>query len=133
MSMERAGDAVVVEAYRYGGEPAMPDTCDVWDCLELDVDGDPVPHASVPAADSVAPEVDWQAVLEERTRESFQAGHERGVAQGLEEGRAAERDAQRETRAAELERLAASLSQITGDFAAERTRYFEKVEKEVAR
>jgi flagellar assembly protein FliH len=121
--------AIVVEAYGYAPASPLLDTCDAWTYLELDGDGNPIHPLSTVAATPPVQEIDWQSILEARSRESFRAGLE----QGLEEGSAAEREAQQRAHAADLERLASALAQLTGGFVAERNRYFERVEQEVAR
>jgi flagellar assembly protein FliH len=127
--MQPAADAIVVEAYGYACETPLPTACDDWPYLELDGDGNPIQTAPPPPPAPAVPEIDWQSILEEKTRESFESGVERG----LEDGRAAEREEQQRAHAAELERLASGVVHLTAEFTAERNRYFEQVEQEVAK
>jgi flagellar assembly protein FliH len=120
---------MAVEAYGYALEAPLPASCDEWRLAELDAAGAPIQPAANPAGTPAVLEVDWQSMLEEQTRQSCEAGRNRGI----EEGRAAEREAQQRAHAAALQRLASGLADLLGDFAAERKQYFERVEQEVAR
>jgi flagellar assembly protein FliH len=126
--MERRLNAIV-ETYGYALESPSPGLCDEWLYAEVDRHGNPIRPAPAPPQAPAAREADWQSTLEERARQSYQAGLEHGV----QEGRAAEREAQQSAHAAELERLASGLAQLTGEFSAESSRYFERVEQEAAR
>jgi flagellar assembly protein FliH len=83
------------------------------------------PPVSSPAIPTAAVAADFEKRLAEETRRSFEAGR----AQGLEQGRAAEKATQlpaQKAQAAQIERMLAS-------FAEERDRYMQTVEDEVVK
>ena len=124
---EEAARGIVIQPYTYAAESPQSAECHEWRYVELDNNGDP----SQPVAGSSlsAPDIDWPALLEEQKTASFRAGLEKGLDQGL----AAGRSEQQQAHAAEMERLASGLAYLTAAFTAERNRYFEEVECEVAK
>jgi len=117
-----------IEAFRY---PAGPDSSSpAWDGWGPDdnAEVESAPHETKPATDP-ALHTQFEQKLTEETRRSFEAGRERGLA----EGRQAERDAHAASQtAAEAER-SRQAAKLIESFTQERDRYLQLVEQEVVK
>jgi flagellar assembly protein FliH len=124
----------MLEPYRYPGETESADTCEEWFLVEVDAQGTPLLEEQEearpdPAPDPAILEEQFRARLAEEVRRSFDTGYQRGRDDAL----SAEREAQQSARTDKLQELATALANMTEAFAAERGRYYERLEHETVR
>lgn len=132
MSDTRETSDTIVQIYEYAvaPEPAAAVPLD-WEVIEHDEDGDLL-CAEDPNAQEQAPEgaaADVEVDIAEEMRRNFEAGH----AQGMDEGRRAEREAVGEAHAAAMAEMSRGIAQLMESFEAERNRYLKAVEREAVR
>jgi len=113
--------------FAYGVAIEPPPACAGWAFPAVDARGDPVAAPLSAPAHSAA--MEFEQLLAEEARRSFEAGRECG----RQEGSAAERQAQQAALAEDSGRRAAQLARLAEDFAAARDCYLERVEHEVVR
>jgi flagellar biosynthesis/type III secretory pathway protein FliH len=125
----RSGTGAVVEIFEYpaGPEPLLPS----WDGLGEGCAESAGGAIAVSAAAGRAAGEGRQGQLERNVDDELRRSFEAGRAQGLQEGRLAERAAQTAARAAGEEQRAGQLAELIGSFAQERDRYLRAVEHEV--
>jgi flagellar assembly protein FliH len=136
--MDQSTRLLDIELYCYAGESAMPALCEDWIPVEVDARGNPIGECedaapNPPPPEEQIPEQDdeerFAALLSDETRRSYEEGYEKGSRDGLQAERAALKAAHSE----QMQRLAAMTGNLTGAFAQERDRYFERLEQEAVK
>jgi flagellar assembly protein FliH len=125
-------DGIEIFTYPATTEPPMP-SWELWSDVEIGTkESDDVGSSGSRKADWLSETrgtAAWEARLAEEERRSFEAGRELGI----QEGRAAEREAQAANRCAKDKLRIEETAQLVESFSAERNRYFEAVEHEVVK
>lgn len=124
-----AAASLVIEPYNYSADDAFAPPDSEWHLAEIDPRGNPI-HPDIPVPpDHAAAEQEFERRLAEEARRSFEAGLERGLAQG----RAAEREAHAAATAGESALRAEQFAHLAESFAAQGERYLERAEQEVVK
>jgi flagellar assembly protein FliH len=122
-----------LEPYRYPGETATAASCEDWLLTEVDGRGNPIlrqpEEEAGPDLDPALLEEQIRARLAEDALRSFETGYQKGREDSLSE----EREAEQAARAAKLQDLATAVGNMAEGFAAERSRYYERLEQETVR
>jgi flagellar assembly protein FliH len=126
-----------VEVFEYPAGPEDPSlaTWGEWEATESELSGETLhaeesakaPTGASPGAGEAAMRAEFDRRLAEETKRSFEAGRERGHA----EGRQAEKDVQAPQQAAAEERRMRQAAELIESFTAERDKYLRAVEHEV--
>ncbi len=131
--MDQSAQILDIEPYDYAATTAAPGVCEDWVLAEVDAEGNSLETRRDSAPDLVSnPGLlaeQFQGRVAEETRRSYEAGYE----QGREDGLAAAQGAEQAARADKLQRLAAAVENLAQDFAGERGRYYEQLEREAVK
>jgi flagellar assembly protein FliH len=126
--------AAMLEPYRYPGEIEIAGSCMDWLLVEVDAQGNPIleqheEEPRPPDPDPALMEEQFSARLADETRRSFETGYHKG----REDALSAEREAEQAERSNKLQELADGVRNMTESFAAERSRYYGRLEHETVR
>ena len=133
----RSDKPMRVEVFEYPAGPEDPSsaTWGEWEAAESELSGEKLPAAESakaqaganPGVEEAGLRAEFDRRLGEETKRSFDAGREKGRA----EGRQAEKDAQAPQQAAVEERRVRQAAELIKSFAEERDKYLRAVEHEV--